>query len=67
MKFNFFPGNSCCKPYVPPNSKFYSDNKYGVNDEVFVACNKGFTLSGTDFRTCQSNLQWSGNDPSCTG
>eukprot|EP00111_Clytia_hemisphaerica_P015651 TCONS_00046199-protein len=58
--------NSCCKPPVPANSKSYDDGKYGVGEEVYVSCNKGYTLSGTELRQCQSNLRWSGQDPICT-
>ena len=30
-------------------------------------CDAGFSLSGSDVRTCQNDGQWSGTEPTCDG
>ncbi len=30
-------------------------------------CNPGYTLSGNEARTCESDMMWSGSDPTCQG
>ena len=42
-----------------------------MDDRVFGSsveyrCNTGFLLIGNIMRTCQSNSQWSGSEPTCT-
>lgn len=64
--FCIFSGNSCCRPPMTAHSTFYSDNRYNANDAVFIRCDKGYTLTGDDYRECQSNLRWSGVQPKCT-
>ena len=35
------------------------------NSVVTYTCDVGYTLQGSNSRTCQSNGQWSGNVPQC--
>ena len=34
---------------------------------VSYTCNTGYTLSGGNMRTCQTNGNWSGAEPTCDG
>ena len=38
-----------------------------VGSRATYRCNSGYTLVGNKVRTCQSNRQWSGREPSCKG
>ncbi len=38
-----------------------------VNTVATYTCNNGYTLRGDTTRTCGSDGQWSGNDPTCQG
>ena len=37
------------------------------NFVVTYTCDEGYTLHGSNSRTCQSNGQWSGSVPQCIG
>ena len=41
------------------------DGMYSYEDTCSVTCNSGFTLSGSDTRTCLSNGSWSDMDSAC--
>ena len=38
-----------------------------VGEGVYYTCDKGFTLKGDSFRTCQKDYTWSGIVPVCAG
>ena len=38
-----------------------------VGDKAIYQCDRGFVLNGDRIRKCQSNGQWSGNEPICKG
>ena len=37
------------------------------NSVVTYTCDVGYTLQGSNSRTCQSNGQWNGSVPQCNG
>ena len=41
------------------------DGVLSYEDTCSVTCNTGYTLTGSDLRTCQSDGSWSGTDGSC--
>jgi len=49
----------------PPNGTVILPMPRIVNSEASYACNGGFNLSGDSMRTCQSDRQWSGSEPTC--
>ena len=67
--FNVLPASSdidCGDPGTPTNGeRALSNTTY--NSVVTYTCDVGYTLQGSDSRTCQSNGQWSGSVPQCNG
>ena len=61
-----FVENSCCKPHVPKYSKLYSDGIFTVGHAAYIECDKGYVAGGEQFRECQQNDLWSGQDTACT-
>ena len=64
----FFPmlsiERSCGNPGVPVNGqKNSSTYQYGYS--ITFTCNVGYTLQGSNVRTCQTNGQWTGTQPTC--
>ena len=59
-------GNSCCKPPVPKHATLYSYNIFTPGYEAYIECDKGYISGGEDYRKCQTNYQWSGDDTTCT-
>ena len=58
--------NFCGDPGTPTNgqrSHFRTTPGYVVT----YTCDVGYTLQGSNSRTCQSNGQWSGSVPQCIG
>ena len=35
------------------------------NAIIFYTCNNGYALSGNNMRSCQTDGEWTGSDPSC--
>ena len=56
---------TCSIPSRPDNGQLYYVGR-SYNDRVNFSCNPGYLLIGTSIRTCQSNGQWSGIQPSCS-
>lgn len=55
---------SCGNPGAPTNGiKIGTNHSYGAS--VQLACYSGYTLVGSQKRTCQNTGQWSGTQPSC--
>ena len=55
----------CGDPGTPTNGqRSLSSTTY--NSVVTYTCDVGYTLQGSNSRTCQSSGQWSGNVPQCT-
>ena len=55
----------CDEPVAPANGGI---NSTGImeGDTVTYFCNKGYYLSGDSIRTCQTDGEWSGDQPNCT-
>ena len=43
------------------------DGVPSYEDSCSFRCNTGYELTGSDFRTCQSDAGWSGSETLCTG
>ena len=57
-------GIDCGDPGTPTNGqRSLSSTTY--NSVVTYTCDVGYTLQGSNSRTCQSDLQWSGSVPQC--
>ena len=56
----------CGDPGTPTNGQ-HSDTRTTFSYAVFYTCDVGYTLQGSNSRTCQSNGQWSGSVPQCNG
>ncbi|KAL9972183.1 hypothetical protein ACROYT_G018440 [Oculina patagonica] len=55
---------SCGNPGVPDNgAKNSSQYQYGYS--ISFTCDVGYTLQGSQVRTCQTNGQWTGTQPVC--
>ncbi|XP_078371653.1 sushi, von Willebrand factor type A, EGF and pentraxin domain-containing protein 1-like [Oculina patagonica] len=55
---------SCGNPGVPTNGqKNSSQYQYGYS--ISFTCDVGYTLQGSQVRTCQTNGQWTGTQPTC--
>ena len=55
---------SCGNPGTPTNGiKTGTNHSYGAS--IQFACNAGYTLQGSQQRTCQNTGQWSGSQPTC--
>ena len=56
----------CGDPGTPTNGqRSLSSTTY--NSVVTYTCDVGYTLQGSNSRTCQSSGQWSGSVPQCKG
>ena len=56
----------CGDPGTPTSGqRSLSSTTY--NSVVTYTCDVGYTLQGSNSRTCQSNGQWSGSVPQCKG
>ena len=63
------PANSainCGDPGTPTNGQ-RSFSRTTPGYAVTYTCDVGYTLQGSNSRTCQSNGQWSGSVPQCNG
>ena len=71
MQFDFssltvYLAGDCDDPGTPTNGqRSLSSTTY--NSVVIYTCDVGYTLQGSNRRTCQSNGQWSGSVPQCIG
>ena len=54
----------CGATHAPANART-STSGTTVGHTVTYRCNPGYRIMGTSTRTCQSNGQWSGSQPSC--
>lgn len=55
-----------CGALMPPSNGIVSaPNGTTYSNQVEYICETGYTVVGNGFRTCQSNGQWSGSEPSC--
>ena len=59
-----FPVVNCGNPGTPSNGR-RTGSSTTYNSVVTYTCNTGYTLQGSNRRTCQSNGQWSGSLPRC--
>ena len=56
----------CGDPGTPTNGQ-HTLSSTTHNSVVTYTCDVGYTLQGSDSRTCQSSGQWSGSVPQCNG
>ena len=59
-----------CTPLTKPDNGTIScslggDGVASYEDICRFTCNTGYSLIGSDTRTCQSNKSWSGSDVTC--
>ena len=60
-----YPAVDCGDPGTPTNGqRSLSSTTY--NSVVTYTCDVGYTLQGSNSRTCQSSGQWSGSVPQCS-
>ena len=62
----FCQGRNCARLVDIQNGRV-SFSSTSVGSVATYICNQGFELIGSSRRTCQSNGQWSGREPVCTG
>ena len=58
------PATDCGDPGTPRNGQ-HSLSSTAYNSVVTYTCNVGYTLQGSNSRTCLSDEQWSGSVPQC--
>ena len=61
----FFSAINCGDPGTPTNGQ-HSLSSTTYNSVVTYTCDVGYTLQGSNNRTCQSDGQWSGSVPQCS-
>ena len=67
LLFHIMPASSdvdCGDPSTPTNGDRHPFSTV-YTSEVLYFCSLGYTLQGSDRRTCQSNGEWSGHLPQC--
>lgn len=64
--FLFFPEGTCPKLEAPTNGRKLGKS-YGVGHEVHFLCDPGYEVVGSESRTCQESLVWSGQLTACRG
>ena len=62
--FLFSPAVDCGDPGTPTNGQ-RSLSSATYNSVVTYTCDVGYTLQGSNSRTCQSDGQWSESVPQC--
>ena len=66
--FNYYTifaiAQGCGKPESPDNGRV-SYRYTTVGAQAWYYCNSGYTLSGTQSRTCKSNGKWEPELPTC--
>ena len=55
---------SCGNPGTPDNGEKNSSS-YQYGNTISFTCNVGYTLQGSQVRTCQTNGEWTGTQPTC--
>ena len=56
---------SCGNPGTPDNGGKNS-SAYQYGNAISFTCNVGYTMQGSQVRTCQTNGEWTGTQPTCT-
>jgi len=56
---------SCGNPGTPENGEKNSSS-YQYGSAISFSCNVGYTLQGSQVRTCQTNGEWTGTQPTCS-
>ena len=72
MSMYVFNVEECPLPLPPANGAVLSssNNTFEYNDTVFIVCNDGYMLSGSDLYICNdtpANFALIGNSPICKG
>ena len=55
---------SCGNPGAPDNGEKNSSS-YQYGNVISFTCNVGYTMQGSQVRTCQTNGEWTGTQPTC--
>ena len=55
----------CGDPGIPKHGQRHGTLSTVYTSEVRYSCLLGYTLQGSDRRTCQYNGEWSGSPPQC--
>lgn len=55
---------SCGNPGTPDNGEKNSSS-YQYGNAISFTCNVGYTMQGSPVRTCQTNGEWTGTQPTC--
>ena len=63
--FFISPAVDCADPGTPTNGQRSLSSSTTYNSVVTYTCNVGYTLQGSNSRTCQSSGKWSGSVPQC--
>lgn len=56
--------NSCGNPGTPTDGQKIGQN-YQYGDVVTFKCNEGYNLVGSSSRTCKTDNNWNGTQPTC--
>ena len=72
VTFNDVTVAECPKLENPENGAFEYNSPMQDKERIWKStatykCNDGFVLRGVSLRTCQSNQEWSGEEPFCLG
>ena len=67
MNSHSFPIAIRCPRLTAPANGRVSAPLRTVNSEATYSCNEGYRLDGASTRICQSNSEWSGQEPVCVG
>lgn len=62
----FSPKGTCLKLEAPINGRKLGKS-HSVGHEVHFLCDPGYELVGSESRTCQESLAWSGQQTACKG
>ena len=58
---------NCGTPPAPPANGQRRGSGITFRSTVTYSCNTGYTLTGSNRRTCMASGQWNGSTPNCTG
>lgn len=56
-----------CDQLKPPDFGDVKLSGLTIGSHATYTCDDGFELRGNEFRTCQTDGEWSGSSPNCQG
>jgi len=54
-----------CPPLTAPNNGTINCTGNMFEDNCTFSCDRGYELSGSEYRTCQSDQSWNGTGVTC--